>query len=56
MLGLIRGFSKAAVLTEKTWLKTISELEGKLIPGLQIKAFERDDKAAAVQWLESEDR
>jgi hypothetical protein len=53
MLGLIRQFSKAAVLTEKTWLKTISELEGKLIPGLEIRAFERDDRAAAVEWLES---
>lgn len=55
MLGLIRQFSKAAVLTDKTWLKIISELEGKLIPGLQIKAFERSDKAAAVDWLEMED-
>ena len=55
MLGLIRQFSKAAVLTDKTWLKRISELEGKLIPGLQIKAFERDNRTAAVQWLEEED-
>lgn len=54
LLCLIRRFSKAAVLTDKTWLKTISELEGMLIPGLQIKGFERGDKAGAEQWLESE--
>jgi hypothetical protein len=54
MLGLIRRFSRAAVLTDKTWLKTISELEGRLIPGLEIKAFERGDRAAAEQWLNRE--
>jgi hypothetical protein len=55
MMGLIRRFSKAAVLTDKAWLKAISELEGKLIPGLQIKAFERGDKAAAEHWLDSDE-
>lgn len=55
MLGLIRHFSKAAVLTDKTWLKAVSEFEGRLIPGLQIKAFERNDRAAADQWLDSDE-
>lgn len=55
MLGLIRRFSRAAVLTDKTWLKRISELEGRLIPGLEIKAFERSDKTAAEEWLERDD-
>lgn len=55
MLGLIRQFSKAAVLTDKSWLKTISELEGKLIPGLQIRAFEREERTTAERWLEGEE-
>lgn len=55
LMGLIRRFSKAAVLTDKAWLKSISEFEGKLIPGLQIKAFERDDRAAADQWLDNDE-
>lgn len=55
MLGLIRRFSRAAVLTDKAWLKTISELEGKLLPGLEIKAFPRDQKTAAVRWLEDDE-
>ena len=54
MFGLIKRFRRAAVLSDKTWLKTISELEGKLMPMLEIKAFGREEKAAAVQWLEKE--
>jgi hypothetical protein len=38
-------------LTDKTWLKKASELEGALFPGLEIKAFNRDQKAKAEQWL-----
>ena len=56
MFRLIKRFRRAAVLSDKTWLKTISELEGKLMPMLEIKAFGREEKAAAVQWLESESR
>jgi hypothetical protein len=52
MFGLIKRFRWAAVLSDKTWLKTISELEGKLMPGLEIKAFDRNKRAAAELWLE----
>jgi hypothetical protein len=54
MFDFIKRFRRAAVLSDKAWLKTISELEGKLMPGLEIKAFARDERAAAEQWLESE--
>ena len=47
MLGLMRRFKKAAVLTDKTWLKKVSEFEGALIPGLEIKAFQLDERDAA---------
>lgn len=53
MFDFINRFDRAAVLSDKTWLKTISELEGKLMPGLEIKAFDREERAAAEQWLES---
>jgi hypothetical protein len=53
MLGLMRRFERVAVLTEKTWLKTVSELEGVFFPGLVIKAFDRDQKAEAEEWLSS---
>ena len=53
MLGFIKKFSRAAVLTDKTWLKRASEFEGALIPGLEIKAFSRDQRYEAETWLES---
>lgn len=54
MFGFITKFNRAAVLSDKTWLKKISELEGMLIPGLEIKAFSRDQKAEAEAWLSGE--
>ena len=53
MFGLMKKFDRAAILTDKTWLKKVSELEGALIPGLEIKAFDRDQKEEAEVWLSS---
>ena len=53
MLGLLKRFDRAAVLTDKTWLKKVSELEGVLYPGLEIKAFDRNQKQEAEAWLSS---
>ncbi|MGY5453067.1 STAS/SEC14 domain-containing protein [Agarivorans sp. MS3-6] len=51
MFKMIRQFDRAAVLCDKQWVQTISELEGKLIPGLTIKAFDMNQVAFAEQWL-----
>lgn len=51
LLHLITRFSKAAVLTDEAWLKKASEIEGMLIPGLDIKAFDLDEKQSAEDWL-----
>lgn len=51
MFKLLKQFNRAAVLTDKTWLKMASELEGALYPGLEIKAFNRDRKLEAQAWL-----
>ena len=51
MLGLMKKFDRAAVLTDKAWLKIASEIEGALYPGLEIKAFSRDQKVEAEAWL-----
>ena len=53
MLGWMKKFKRAAVLTDKTWLKKASEFEGAVIPGLEIKVFDRDQKAEAEAWLSS---
>jgi hypothetical protein len=53
MFGLMNQFDRAAVLTEKTWLKKVSELEGALYPGLEIKGFNSDERSEAEAWLSS---
>ncbi len=53
MFGFLKKFDRAAVLTDKTWLKKISEFEGALIPGLEIKAFNSNQKVEADAWLSS---
>ena len=53
MFGLMKKFERAAVLTDKTWLKTVSEIEGTFFPGLEIKVFNRNQKAEAEAWLSS---
>lgn len=53
MFGLLKHFDRAAVLTDKTWLRNVSEIEGMLFPGLEIKAFNLNQKAVAEAWLAS---
>jgi hypothetical protein len=53
MFGFITKFDRAAVLTDKKWIRKVSEFEGMLIPGLEIKAFDRDQKEEAEAWLSS---
>ena len=53
MFSLMKKFDRAAVLTDKTWIKKASEFEGHFFPGLEIKAFDRDQKEEAEAWLSS---
>jgi len=53
MFGWIRKFERAAVLVDKSWIRKISELEGALITGLEIKAFDRNQRNEAEVWLSS---
>jgi len=49
-----RQFSRVAVLSGETWVNAISSLESKLIPGLVIKSFRRDQRYQAESWLQSD--
>jgi len=51
LFSLIRKYDRIAVLVERSWLQKASELEGKLIPGLEIKAFDPAQESAAEHWL-----
>ena len=53
LFGVIQKFDKCAVLADATWLKAVASVEGALIPGLTIKAFDLDDTAEAEAWLSS---
>jgi hypothetical protein len=47
----IRKFDRAAVLCDKKWVQKVSEFEGVLIPGLEIKSFGLDEVEKAEAWL-----
>ena len=51
MFRMICRFDKAAVLTDTNWVRKASVIEGALIPGLEIKAFDSDDLDDAEAWL-----
>ena len=53
LFSLIRRFDRAAVLAEQNWVRKASQLEGMLIPGLEIKAFESAQQDQAEAWLVS---
>jgi hypothetical protein len=51
LFGLIHRFDRAAVLSDKKWIQRLSEFEGFVFPGLEIKAFDCNDVLAAEAWL-----
>mgnify|MGYP002639474107 CR=1 FL=1 len=51
MLRVMRKFHRSAVLTDQSWLKSMSEFQNALMPGMEIKAFDRDQRKQAVAWL-----
>jgi hypothetical protein len=51
MLALMKRFNRAAVLADEAWIQNVSELEGKLFPGLEVKAFDRNQRGEAEAWL-----
>ena len=51
LFGMISKFDRCAVLSDQAWLRSAAEIEGALIPGLKIKAFELDQRTQAEDWL-----
>jgi hypothetical protein len=52
LFRLFRRFSRVAVLTDKVWVQKVSEFEGHFFPGMEIKAFDRDQRDEAEAWLD----
>ena len=53
MIRFARRFARMAVIADKPWVRKASQIEGALIPGLTVKAFERGQEARAENWLQS---
>lgn len=51
LFKIVGHFDRAAVLADEQWIRTLSELEGALIPGLKIKAFGLAEEEKAQAWL-----
>jgi hypothetical protein len=51
LFGLLGKFDKCAVLCDAGWLRKAAEIEGAIFPGIEIKSFEMDERAAAEAWL-----
>jgi len=51
LFALLGKFERCAVLSDTAWLRTAAEIEGAVIPGIEIKSFELDEAAAAEAWL-----
>lgn len=51
LFGLVKKFDRAAVLADKEWVQKVNEIEGALIPGLRIKAFDLVKADEAERWL-----
>ena len=51
LFGLIRKFDRVAVLANQGWIRKVSEIEGALFPGVEIKAFDLDAEGEAEAWL-----
>lgn len=53
LISMVGNFDKAAVLADQGWVKTWSKIEGAIIPGLDIKAFDLSQRVEAESWLAS---
>lgn len=51
LFGLLGKYDKCAVLSDTAWVKKATEIEGALIPGIEIKSFGRSEHEAAEEWL-----
>ncbi len=55
LFGLLSKIDKCAVLCDTSWMRSLAEFEGAILPGLEIKAFPMDAEPAALAWLDGVD-
>lgn len=48
----LKSIEKVAIIGDKTWLKVDAKIEN-LVPSIQLKQFDLNEKTQAVYWLEN---
>jgi len=48
---LASRIERVALVTDKAWLRTLAELEGKLFPAVEERAFPLADREEALGWI-----
>ncbi len=44
-------FNRKAVVSDKSWHETLMEISDKVMPGIDLKHFNKDEKEAALLWV-----
>jgi hypothetical protein len=50
-LGELHRFQRAAVVSEKQWIKAATEMTGALFPQIEARVFPADEKTQALEWV-----
>lgn len=50
-LGELRRFRRAAITTDKQWIKAVTEIASSLFPQIETRVFPVDEKEAALEWV-----
>jgi hypothetical protein len=50
---MVQKIDRIAVVCDQGWIQTGAEIEGKLIPGVEMKSFDLNEEDKAVEWLEA---
>ncbi len=53
LLRTVRRFARIAIVADAAWIRRVGELEGALIPGVDIRGFAPTDAGDAQAWLGS---
>ncbi|NYZ62669.1 STAS/SEC14 domain-containing protein [Luteimonas deserti] len=53
LLRTVRRFDRIAVVADAAWVRRVGELEGALLPGLEIRGFAPEHAGDAQTWLRS---
>lgn len=51
--GLLRQIGKVdryAVVTDTGWIRSVAQVQGALLPGIDVRVWPRDERDAAVAW------